>query len=187
MDQLHKRFTNEQVRVLPQGYCQGIISRSEIQELLGTGKTRLFALLEAYRRDPSAFSLAYQRATPPRLSPEVETAIATELLREKVLIEDPRLPITDYNYSALSLQDPVGRDRLHKQGIQVSLTTIINRAKQLGCYQPQKPRKIHDREVLTAAIGALIQHDASLHLWSPCACIRILRDAQHPKERRSGT
>jgi len=72
------------------------------------------------------------------------------------------LPISDYNYSAL-------RDRLAKKDIHVSVTTIINRAKRVGCYRPRKKRKVHDREVLTASIGALIQHDASTHLWAPLA------------------
>jgi hypothetical protein len=39
----------------------------------------------------------------------------------------------------------------------------------LGCYEPRKKRKSHDREVLAASIGALVQHDSSLHLWSPFA------------------
>jgi hypothetical protein len=71
-------------------------------------------------------------------------------------------PVPAYNYSAL-------RDRLKKKGIEVSVTTIIDRASRLGCYKPRKKRKTHDREVLTASIGALIQHDSSLHLWSPFA------------------
>lgn len=162
MDQLHKRFTDEQIKVLLQGYCQGIMSRNEVQVLLEIGKTRFFALLQAYRQDPDAFCLAYVRTTPPRLSADVEVAIAEELLREKALVDDPRLPISGYNYSAL-------RDRLARKGVYVSVTTIIERAKRLDCYRPQKPRKVHDREVLTAAVGALIQHDASLHLWSPFA------------------
>lgn len=37
------------------------------------------------------------------------------------------------------------------------------------CYKPRHKAKIHDREVVTTAIGALVQHDASLHLWSPYA------------------
>jgi hypothetical protein len=47
--------------------------------------------------------------------------------------------------------------------------TIIQRAKQLDCYKPQRKHKVHTREVVTTAIGALIQHDASIHLWSPYA------------------
>jgi hypothetical protein len=162
MTQLHKRFTNGQVRVLLNGYCQGLLARAEIQEMLGIGKTRFFALLKEYQQDPEAFSVAYERHTPGRLSADVESEIEQELLREKEIVENKDLPISGYNYSAL-------RDRLKKKGIKVSITTIIDRAKHLDCYKPRKKRKAHDREVLTASIGALIQHDSSLHLWSPSA------------------
>lgn len=130
--------------------------------MLSIGKTRFFALLKQYRQDPETFSLSYERATPARLSAAEEAEIERALLREKEIVEDKRLPISCYNYSAL-------RDRLAKRGIEVSVTTIINRAKRLGCYKPRKKRKAHDREVLTASIGALVQHDASTHLWSPFA------------------
>jgi len=162
MAQLHKQFTDEQVQVLLRGYCQGVLARAEIQEILGIGKTRFFGLLKEYRRGPEAFSIAYERHTPGKLSTSVEAEIKQELLREKEIVEDKRLPISGYNYSAL-------RDRLEKRGIKVSVTTIIDRAKHLGCHKPRKKRKVHDREVLTASTGALIQHDSSLHLWSPFA------------------
>jgi hypothetical protein len=92
----------------------------------------------------------------------VEKEIKEELMLEKSLIDDPTLPITTYNYSAI-------RDRLANRGIIVALSTIIDRAKSLDCYQPQPRKKIHDREVVTTAIGALIQHDGSHHRWSPYA------------------
>jgi len=162
MTQIHKRFTVEQVKVLFQGYLQGNLSRAAVEELLEIGKTRFFALLKAYRQDPQAFSIAYQRATKGRLSDETEREIKSELLREKALIEDKELPIHDYNYAALA-------DRLKKKGIHVSTTTITKRAKALDCYRLRKKKGDHDREVLTAATGDLIQHDASLHKWSPYA------------------
>ena len=162
MGQIHKRFTDEQVRLLMQSYDQGQLNRRELQELLDIGRTRFFALLKDYRRDPAEFSIDYQRATPTRLSADVEAEMAQALLREKELVEDPNLPISGYNYTAI-------KDRLAAKGISVSVTTIIKRAKQLDCYKPRKKRKTHDREVLTASIGALIQHDASLHQWSPYA------------------
>jgi hypothetical protein len=162
MGQIHKRFTDEQVRLLMQSYVQGQLSREEVQELLGIGRSRFFALLKDHRRDPAGFSIAYQRATPARLSANVEAEMGQALLREKEIVEDPNLPISGYNYTAI-------KDRLAAKGISVSVTTIIKRAKQLDCYQPRKKRKTHDREVLTASIGALIQHDASLHQWSPYA------------------
>jgi ribosomal protein S17 len=162
MTQVHKRFNAEQVKVLFQGYCQGNLSRSDVEEMLGIGKTRFFALLKAYRQDQDAFSITYHRSTQGRLSADTESQIEQELLRERDLIVDKDLPIHDYNYSALV-------DRLKKKGIQVSTTTVIKRAKMLKCYKPKKKRKIHDQEVLTASIGDLIQHDASLHKWSPYA------------------
>ena len=75
MDQLHRRFTDEQVKVLFQGYCQGQLARVDLQELLGIGKSHFFALLKAYREDPESFTIAYERSAPAKLSPEVEDAI----------------------------------------------------------------------------------------------------------------
>lgn len=163
MPHLHTHFTTEQVKMLFSAYEAGHLSRKEIEATLGIGKTRFFALLKHYRQAPDHFSIAYQRRTPPRLSPEAEERIHTELAREKTLVEDPQLPISGYNYAAVT-------DRLEKVGVHVSTTTVIKRAIQQGCYQPKKKRKErHDRQVLTAAVGDLIQHDASLHKWSPYA------------------
>jgi hypothetical protein len=162
MSQLHHRFSDEQVAFLFQAYEQGLMSRAEVQEALDIRRSRFFVLLKEYRRDPEAFSIAYQRKTPGRISLEAEAAIQRELLREKALIDDPEIPISGYNYSAL-------RDRLRKDDIKVSVNTIIDRAKKLDCHKPRKKRKVHDREVLTASVGELIQHDGSTHRWSGCA------------------
>jgi len=51
--------------------------------------------------------VGYERSTPKRIGAEVEQAIRKELQREKKLVEDERLPISSYNYSAL-------HDRLKK-------------------------------------------------------------------------
>jgi len=64
-----------------------------LEKILQINKTRLFTKLKEYRRDPAAFSIAYKRDTPARLSIETETAITAELLPEKALIEDPDFPI----------------------------------------------------------------------------------------------
>ena len=162
MSQIHRRFTDEQVRVMFQGYCQGQLARSNVQGLLGIGKSHFFTLLKAYREDPEGFSVAYRRASPGRLSREAEEAVGTALLREKAIVEDPDLPISGYNYTAM-------RDRLAAEGVKVSVTTIIDRAKKLDCHKPRRRRKLHSREVLTASIGELIQHDGSTHLWCPLA------------------
>lgn len=161
MKHIHKRFTVDQVKLLLSAYLKRRITREEAEKELGIGKTRFFSLIKRYRQNPDAFSLNYCRCTPKKLTYEEEAAIQDSLRFDKQLIENPNIPITTYNYSAI-------RDRLKsKRGIIVSVPTIIIRAKEIGCYQPKKPKRVHDREVLTTAIGALIQHDASHHLWSP--------------------
>jgi hypothetical protein len=163
MKQIHKQFSSEQVKVLLQAYEAGHLSRDEIERTLGIGKTRFFVLLKDYREDADGFSIQYERTSPTRLSAEVEEKIRIELQREKELVENKELPISGYNYAALN-------DRLKKGGIKVSTTTLIQRAIQQGCYLPKKRKtERHDREVLTSTIGDLIQHDASLHKWSPYA------------------
>jgi len=162
MAQLHKKFNDEQVRLLFKKYQDGLLSRESIQELLGIGKSRFFTLLKQYRMDPINMSIGYHRESADRISKETDQMIRQELGREKVLVDDKRLPISSYNYSAL-------RDRLQQKGITVSVPTIIKRAKEEDCYQPRRKHKIHDRQVVTTSIGEMIQHDASLHLWSPLA------------------
>ena len=162
MEQLHRRFTDEQVKVLLRAYCGKMMDRGMVEDALGISRARFFALLKEYRRDSQGFSIAYERQSPPRLTASVEEEIEKGLLLDRSLIDDPTLPIATYNYSAI-------RDRLAKEGVMVALSTIIDRAKRLGCYQGHRRSKAHDREVVTTAIGALIQHDASHHRWSPYA------------------
>lgn len=163
MTQIHTKFSLEQVKVLFTAYEAGHISRSEIENTLGIGKTRFFALLKQFREHCDTFSIDYQRRSKPRISPEAEEQIRIELQRDKELVENKELPISSYNYAALT-------DRLKKKGIEVSTTTVIKRAVQQGCYLPKRKKKaVHDREVITSAIGDLIQHDASIHKWSPFA------------------
>ena len=78
------------------------------------------------------------------------------------MIDDDDLPIKTYNYSYI--KDML----LSKYNQKVALSTIINRAKKNGFYlKKHKKEKIHNREVLTNYVGELIQHDSSLHRWSP--------------------
>jgi hypothetical protein len=39
MDQLHKRFTDEQIKRLLHGYCQGLLSRPAVQDILTISKS----------------------------------------------------------------------------------------------------------------------------------------------------
>lgn len=72
------------------------------------------------------------------------------------------VPLKCYNYSYI-------KDILENKYMQqVSLPTIINRAKENGFYLKKiNKRRWHDREVLTNYPGELIQHDSSHHLWAP--------------------
>ena len=165
MVQLHKRFTDSQVKELIERYLSKGIERGYIQEVLGIGKTRFFALVNAYRHNPLEFSIQYERNTETRRICEgIEQSILRELQIEKHMIENPDIPVRHYNYSYI-------RDLLRETHHQkVSLSTIIDRAKKHGFYVKRKPKKDpHDREVLTNYAGELVQHDSSHHLWSPPA------------------
>jgi hypothetical protein len=165
MEQLHKRFTDNQVKELIERYLREEIERHYIQEVLGIGKTRFFALIHAYRHNPDEFSVQYQRKSKTRTIPQaVEANIFKELQIEKHMIENPDIPVRYYNYSYI-------RDLLETTYDQkVSLPTVIDRAKKHGFYMKRKPKADpHDREVLTKYVGEIIQHDSSHHLFSPPA------------------
>lgn len=164
MGQLHKRFTDQQVKEMLQRYLNREIARTYLQTILGVGKARFFRLLQRYRANPTTFSIRYTRHTPPRrLDPRIEPNILTELRIDQRAIQDPQIPLRTYNYSYV-------RRRLQTHYRQTaSLSTIIARAKQHGFYLPRHPHKVHDREVLTRYVGELIQHDSSHHLWAPAA------------------
>lgn len=54
MKQLHRRLTGE--KVLLRGYCQGMLDRATVEEILEIGRSRFFALLKEYRHDPDRVS-----------------------------------------------------------------------------------------------------------------------------------
>lgn len=163
MEQLHKRFTNEQVKELLQKYLKKEIKREYVQQILGIGKTRLFALLKEYNKNNKDFSIDYSRSSGTRLiDPKIENNIIKELKYDKKLIMNPKTPLKRFNYSYIKtcLEDNYNQH--------VSLNTIIDRAKKNNLYIPKKAsKKVHDRQVLTNHIGELLQHDTSIHNWSP--------------------
>jgi hypothetical protein len=165
MTQLHKRFTNEQVKELLQRYVKREIKREYIQQIFGIKRRRFCVLVKKYTENPNGFSINYSRTGKTRsIDPSIEKNIIKELAIDKKLIKDKNVPLKSYNYSYI-------QDRLESNYRQtVSLPTIIDRAKKNNFYISRKPRKkIHDREVLTNHVGELIQHDSSYHLWSPYA------------------
>jgi hypothetical protein len=164
MGQLHKRFTDTQVKELLQRYLRSEIPRDYIQEILGIGKTRFFALINRYREDSSGFSVQYIRKKRTRaIDRRVEKNILQELSNTRKVIENKDTPVRSYNYSYI-------KDKLEEKYHQrVSLSTIIDRAKKNGFYLRKPKRRVHDREVVTRYVGELIQHDSSYHLWAPDA------------------
>lgn len=165
MAQLHKRFTDQQVKELLQRYLKNELKRAHIQQMLRIGKRQFFKLLKQYRENPIGFSIQYKRTAPSRIiNPLIERNIFKELVVAKKFIDNKDMPIWSYNYSFIKNEL---RKRYHQQ---VSVPTIIAKAKKYGFYigKPKK-KKAHDREVITNNVGELIQHDSSYHLWSPHA------------------
>lgn len=164
MAQLHKKFTDAQVKELMERYLNKEIGRKYIQEILGIGQTRFFALVKSYRKDSKKFTVQYQRHTGTRsLDPLIEKNILKELSVEKGLILNKNVPVRRYNYSYI--KDHLQEDYDQK----VALSTIIDRAKTYGFYLGKHKKSAHDREVLTRYTGELIQHDSSFHLWAPAS------------------
>lgn len=165
MTQLHKKFTDTQVKELLQRYLRKEIERKYIQQILFISKRRFFSLIKQYRENPKGFSIQYHRKTKTRaISQSIEENIIKELSIEKELIEDRDVPLKSYNYSYI-------KDLLERKYNQnVSLPTIIDRARKNDFYIKKKPKRtVHDREVLTNYVSEIIQHDSSYHLWSPPA------------------
>ena len=162
--QLHQNFSDSQVKSFLKSYLDKKIKLAYILPMLGIKRRRFFALLAQYRKDPDNFSIQYKRKTTNRkIDPEIENNILKELELERNLIKNNDIPIKWYNYSYI-------KDLLaQKYGQQVSLPTIIDRAKRNNFYFSKPERKTHDREVLTNYPGELIQHDSSHHLFAPYA------------------
>lgn len=164
-EQIHKKFSDEQVKDLMQRYLNKELKREHIQGVLNIGRSRFFELAKLYRENPGKFSISYQRHQRTRfIDSEIEYNIIEELKISKKLIDRKDTPIRSYNYSFIKNE----LKKRYKQSI--SLPTIITRAKEYGFYiNRSKKTKPHDREVITNNVGELIQHDSSLHLWAPAA------------------
>ena len=163
-DQLHKRFSDSQVRSLLESYTKKEIEISYILSILGIGRSRFFDILKSYKKDKENFSIGYSRKKPNnRIEDGVEDDILAELYMDSRLIADKSNTVRGYNYSYV-------KDRLlTRYGHKVSLPTIIDRAKKYGFYQKKKKKAAHEREVLSNYAGELLQHDSSHHKWSPYA------------------
>lgn len=161
--QLHKRFTDEQVKLIIAKYESGQITGRQAMKYLEIGHTRFYQLISDYEQNTKDFSIDYSRRKPNRkLDLNIEKNILKELKTEKEkIIDNPDVPTRTYNYSYIKnlLEE--------KYDQKASLPTIIARAKENGYWKKKPKKKIHDREVITNYVGELFQHDSSHHLFAP--------------------
>ena len=122
--QLHNRMSTEEVKEVFERYEAGELTGGMGQRLLGVKRRQWYDLLKRYRHDPSGFTVGYERQHANRqLSSEVDELILSELKKEKALLQSRDNPIKFYNYSYV-------QTRLEElYGVEVSLSTIIRRAK----------------------------------------------------------
>jgi hypothetical protein len=83
--QLHKNFTDEQVKLLLKSYVDKKIKINYILQILGIKRRRFFKLLSRYKKDPDNFSIHYNRKTINRkIDKAIEINIIKELNRKKI-------------------------------------------------------------------------------------------------------
>jgi len=153
-EQIHRRFTDEQIKLLLDLYLKKVIDLPQALQQLECSRRRFYQILRDYREAPERFTIAYARNKPNRRLPEIiEQAIKEELKIDRQLIRDRETTIRGYNYAFI-------RDSIRKSlSYKVSAQTVRNRAKKWGYYIPKRNKvKALTREVVTEAAGMLLQH-----------------------------
>jgi len=90
--QLHKNFTDVQVKSLFEKYSKKEIKLNYILQMLKIKRSRFFELLAKYRKDPDNFSIQYERRTINRkIDPDIERNIVKALETEKDLIKNKEI------------------------------------------------------------------------------------------------
>jgi hypothetical protein len=128
---VRKLFSVEQVKEVFQRYLAGQIGVDHASAILKIRRRQFFKLLKVYRQKPERFSLERTRKSPPRtIDAKAEAKIIQELKKEAEIIRDKRNPVRFYNYSYV-------KEILEKKhNVQVSLPTIIKRAKKMAITNP---------------------------------------------------
>jgi len=94
MVQMHKEFTDRQVKELIERYLKREIKIHYVLEILGIKRSRFFVLLKQYKECPNKFSIQYLRNTKTRTIPQaVEDNIIKELRIEKDMIDNIEIPL----------------------------------------------------------------------------------------------
>jgi len=80
--QLHKNFTDDQVKSLLKSYIDKEIKLNYILQILHIKRSRFFELLTRYRKNPDNFSIQYKRnISNYRIDREIEANIIKELCK----------------------------------------------------------------------------------------------------------
>jgi hypothetical protein len=136
--QLHGRLTDEQVVAIMSRYVRRDIDADQAMNMLELGRSQFFEWVKKYKSGPpSGFSTGYFRKTPDhRIGNKLEEHILDELKIEKKLVDDPLMPVKQYNYSFI-------RDQIMKKyNLNVSVPTIIDRAKKGASISKDRKRNI---------------------------------------------
>jgi hypothetical protein len=88
MSQLHRHFTSDQVEELLKRYLRNEIERKHLQEIFGIKERRFFALVRQSRENPNHITIQYHRASPLRISKDLEQNASKELSIEKEIIQN---------------------------------------------------------------------------------------------------
>lgn len=97
---LHKRFSDEELRKVFRRYENGLVDVSYMLSLLDIKRRRFSQLLKMFRGNPDGFTARRERKTINRkINLEVEEHLLHELHQEHMLIQDPQVPIQDFNDS----------------------------------------------------------------------------------------
>jgi len=59
--QLHRRFSDEEIKMLLEKYLNEKVELSYLLETLRIKRRRFFELLEGYKKDPDNFSIQYKK------------------------------------------------------------------------------------------------------------------------------
>jgi hypothetical protein len=93
MSQLHKKFTDSEVRKLIERYLNGQIKRIHLEQILGIKRRRICELVKKYRDNPQNFSVGYRSIKPTRkISDDVNKIKILEFKFEKGLIDYNNIP-----------------------------------------------------------------------------------------------
>lgn len=90
--QLHKRFSNQEVKEVLEKYEKKVLSLEEVIRFLKVKERRFFILLKEYRKDPGCFSVEFKRQRATRgIDAKSEKKIISELKKEAELTQVAQL------------------------------------------------------------------------------------------------